>query len=196
MNDKTSVLNKSMKKSEEKRPTKKKLLVDRDLMVNTTGHLMNVTGYIAKNVSSDFDFTKEFLPSAAPSTPPTTFPSASPSYIPLPSTIRACPGQTPEMIANDFAKYELRFDYEIVTSFGQTSVNDALEALENRVLDDVATNFLSCENRRTTINRRLQEPGDIVRIDSFPNDVEDIFNGKILVFVIDYRTVHLILSPY
>ena len=141
--------------------------------------------------SSPFVSAKTFVasvasdtPSSSPSIPPSLLNSSSPSRESISSGfVESCPGITNEVINNELSKYEAFFDYEIVTEIENVNMDDILEVLEERVLEDVASNMLNCgsNRRRTNImkwNRELVNPSSIVRIDSAPVDTLDKFNGK------------------
>jgi len=144
----------------------------------------NLTGYEAKNVSNDKDFTKMFFPSIEPSVPPTPSPT--------PRTIISCPTPTHEdIISNDadalssmddlnsLTKHVSVFKYEIVTPIQNVDLDIALESMEERILLDISKNVLACEGIQNSINRRLTEKFEnIVLVESEPQDVIDEFEGK------------------
>ena len=148
----------------------------------------NILENTTESSSSDYIYFRKIVPSHSPSFSPSALtdtaislnPSSLPSAEKIPLTIRSCPGQTSDLITNNFVKLTIQFNYEIVTAVGNSNFDNALKTLENRILDDIATSFLSCGNRRTMMDTSFQFYKDnIVLINSAPNDVIDINNGKI-----------------
>ena len=138
--------------------------------------------YAAKNVSNDFDFTKLFAPSTQPSLSPSvafnTFASCPTSTFNV-SLSEGNDEQLPVDSVNELTSYVTTFSYELVTPVDDTDLSETLEALEERILDSVASSVLVCDDGDGIGDRRLQDgSGRIVRIDSDPPDVVDEVNGE------------------
>lgn len=156
--------------------------------------------YTAKNVSNDHDFTKLFTPSSGPSISPSSSPSLFSSFMPTteptPSPTRAmiksCPDAPDEI---ELAKFEVAFDYEIVTA-STVDISLAISAMEELILKDVAGMFLNCGESEQAIRRKLEDTTEkILRIDSAPTDVINRINAVCLRDTVVGESENKICTP-
>ena len=142
----------------------------------------SIEKYMARNISSDYDYKRVEYPSVSPSFAPTSMPISIETQKKRDGLIEGCDGVDVKTLDPPATRNAIFFDYEMVLA-NTTNVTEAVGSLESSILTDLAKQFLSCPNRRN-LRRFLQDDADvageggIIQLESEPIDEIDDNQGK------------------